>query len=249
LGRLLDLAGENGLRLDVTGLGCYRRADVPRWYGELDEAGRWGAQEAFWEGVSRACAGHGAALFCYDLVNEPSVPDKPRTDWLAGELAGFTYCQVITLDPRGRNRTELACDWAARMTAAIRRHDPTTPVTIGLLPFAKGTGFDAESLANQLDFMSVHYYPEQGRTQESAALIKRFAVAGKPLVVEEIFPMKCDAAELGRVMEACSAFVSGWVGFYWGQRVEELEKSKAIGDAMVARWLRFFNDGKPGAMR
>jgi hypothetical protein len=245
LQKLLDLARDNGLRLDLTGLACYRRAAVPRWYADLDEAGRWTAQEAFWAGVAQACAGRESALFCYDLVNEPSVPDKPLTDWLAGELAGFTYCQVVTLDPHGRDRTKLACDWAARMTAAIRRHDPRTPITIGLLPFAEGTGFDVATLANQLDFIAVHYYPQQGKTDESAALIKRFAVAGKPLVVEEIFPMKCDAAELGRVMERCAPFVSGWVGFYWGQVAEEVERSTAPGDRMTAGWLRFFKDQKP----
>ena len=32
LGRLLALAERTGVYLDLTGLGCYRKADVPAWY-------------------------------------------------------------------------------------------------------------------------------------------------------------------------------------------------------------------------
>jgi hypothetical protein len=56
LTRLLALAEETGLYLDLTGLGCYRKSDVPAWYDALDESGRWAAQAKFWEGVAAACA-------------------------------------------------------------------------------------------------------------------------------------------------------------------------------------------------
>ena len=35
---------QTGLRLDVTGLGCYHRRDVPAWYDGLNEERRWAAQ-------------------------------------------------------------------------------------------------------------------------------------------------------------------------------------------------------------
>jgi hypothetical protein len=38
LGRLVRLAERIGLYLDLTGLGCYHRQDVPPWYDALDEA-------------------------------------------------------------------------------------------------------------------------------------------------------------------------------------------------------------------
>lgn len=47
LGRLLDLAEQTGLYLDLTGLGCYRKADVPAWYDRLTEDDRWAAQARF----------------------------------------------------------------------------------------------------------------------------------------------------------------------------------------------------------
>lgn len=40
LRRLLALAEETGLYLDITGLGCYHKADTPAWYDALDETAR-----------------------------------------------------------------------------------------------------------------------------------------------------------------------------------------------------------------
>src|SRR3954469_5309985 len=56
LGRLVDLAERTGLYLDLTGLACYRKADVPAWYDGLSEADRWAVQGRFWEAVAGRCA-------------------------------------------------------------------------------------------------------------------------------------------------------------------------------------------------
>ena len=55
LTRLLQLAETTGLYLDITGLGCYDKPDVPQWYNDLDEAPRWEVQARFWEAIARAC--------------------------------------------------------------------------------------------------------------------------------------------------------------------------------------------------
>src|SRR5262249_4490024 len=47
LGQLVRLAEETGLYLDVTGLGCYHKQDVPEWYDGLEEAARWDVQARF----------------------------------------------------------------------------------------------------------------------------------------------------------------------------------------------------------
>src|SRR5258705_12035610 len=56
LSKLIEIAQRVGLYLDVTGLGCYRTADVPKWYDALDERQRWAVQARFWDAV----AGRGA---------------------------------------------------------------------------------------------------------------------------------------------------------------------------------------------
>jgi hypothetical protein len=48
LAKLVKLAESNRLYLDFTGLGCYHKKDVPAWYDELTETGRWDAQAKFW---------------------------------------------------------------------------------------------------------------------------------------------------------------------------------------------------------
>src|SRR5688500_7667452 len=68
LKKLIALAEKTGIYLDLTGLGCYHKQDVPPWYDDLDEAGRWKAQAAFWQAVARTCA-ESSAIFCYDLMN------------------------------------------------------------------------------------------------------------------------------------------------------------------------------------
>lgn len=73
LGRLVQLAEETGLYLDLTGLGCYHKKDVPPWYDELTEQQRWEVQALFWEAVAGRCSSS-PAIFCYDLMNEPVVP-------------------------------------------------------------------------------------------------------------------------------------------------------------------------------
>src|SRR5262249_43205584 len=77
LGDLVRLAAKTGLYLDLTGLGCYHKADVPEWYDKLSETDRWAAQAKFWEAVAGRCK-ESQAVFCYDLMNEPVVPGGKR---------------------------------------------------------------------------------------------------------------------------------------------------------------------------
>ena len=71
LGKLLRLAERLGLYLDLTGLGCYHKKDVPAWYDRLAEKERWRVQARFWRAVAGRCAAS-PAVFCYDLMNEGS---------------------------------------------------------------------------------------------------------------------------------------------------------------------------------
>jgi hypothetical protein len=47
LGKLLGLAERLRLYLDLTGLGCYHKKDVPAWYDKLTEKERWAVQARF----------------------------------------------------------------------------------------------------------------------------------------------------------------------------------------------------------
>jgi hypothetical protein len=250
LGRLVKLAEDTGLYLDLTGLGCYRKQDVPAWYSGMSEKERWATQARFWEAVAARCAGD-PAIFCYDLMNEPIVPGgkRPPGDWLTGELGGFNYCQFISLDQAGRPRPEIARQWVARLVAAIRKHDRRHLITVGLLPNSLETpvsisGFVPGKVAGDLDFISVHIYPKTGHLEEDLRLLRGFRI-GKPVVIEETFPLTCTPKELGQFIERSRKDAAGWLGFYWGQTPAELSKSTSIGDSLLAGWLKLFQELRP----
>lgn len=246
LGRLLELAESQGLYLDLTGLGCYHKKDVPEWYDRLDEAGRWAAQARFWEAVA-ARGASSPAVFCYDLMNEPVVPGGRRNDgdWLGGAFAGKHFVQFLTLDQADRPRADIARAWVKTLVSAIRRHDPHHLITVGLVdwsldrPKTLTSGTPPQALVGDLDFLCVHLYPETGKLDQAMDKLRDFAV-GKPVVIEETFPLKCGTEEFGRFIEQSRAVASGWIGFYWGKTAEECRRSGTIGDALMLGWLDYF---------
>lgn len=248
LARLVALAERTGLYLDLTGLGCYRKKDAPQWYDKLDEPGRWDVQAHFWEAVAERCA-NSPAIFCYDLMNEPVVPGGSRKpgDWLGpsflGSESGY-FVQFITLEQKDRPRPAIARQWCHKLVAAIRKHDRRHLVTVGLVPWSLdrpglSSGFVPKEVAPELDFLAVHLYPEKGKVGEAIETLKGFSV-GKPVVVEEIFPLKCSAAELGSFIDQSRPVASGWISFYWGKTPDEYRKSGTIQDAIVLSWLELF---------
>ncbi len=242
LGQLLSLAEREGLYLDLTGLGCYHKADVPAWYDRLDETGRWEAQAHFWKAVAGRCK-DSPAIFCYDLMNEPLVPGgkRPDGDWLGPAFGGKHFVQFITLDQNQRPRPEIARAWVKHLAAAIRQVDPRHLITVGLVDWSLDgpgltSGFVPEKVAPELDFLCVHLYPESGKLDAALATLKGFAV-GKPVVVEETFPLKCSPQELDEFIDRAGTLAAGWFSFYWGKPVDELRKSNAIADAILLDWL------------
>ena len=245
LKRLVQLAEDTGLHLDLTGLGCYRREQVPVWYDALDEAARWQVQGRFWEAIAEACAGSDA-VFCYDLMNEPIIGGSgdPK-DWLPGEFGGFHFVQRLVLDPAGRTQKQIAHDWVQCMVASIRKHDPRHMITVGVIPwvqvFPKATPlFYSPEVGGLLDFASVHFYPEEGKIDQALEALSAYRT-GKPLVVEEIFPLKCNAADLDGFIDRSKPYASGWISFYWGKTIEEYAAEPSDpASALKATWLEYF---------
>ena len=244
LGKLLKLAERERLYLDVTGLGCYHKADVPPWYDALDESARWAVQARFWEAVAQRCAAS-PAVFCYNLMNEPVVGGaKRRGDWLGKAFAGKHYVEFIALETRGRARPAIAVAWIRRLKAAICKHDRRHLITVGMVSWSlpgRGltSGFEPKRIAPELDFLSVHIYPRRGKVDEALTTLRGFAV-GKPVVVEETFPLRCSAAELSTFIDRSKGTAAGWIGFYWGKTPPQLRQSNTIPDALMLQWLELF---------
>lgn len=252
LRKLVRLAEETGLYLDVTGLGCYHKPDVPAWYDALDEPARWEAQARFWEAVAGACQGS-PAIFCYDLMNEPILGggDNPK-DWLPGPpLAGKHFVQRLTTDAKGRTDREIARAWVARLAGAIRKADDRHMITVGVIPWAQvfpGAKplFYAPEVCGPLDFVSVHFYPKAGKLDADLAALKVYEV-GKPLVIEEIFPLGASFEETETFLERSRPIVDGTISFYWGKTIEEYEQKADLPSALLSSWLRRFRALSPAA--
>jgi hypothetical protein len=250
LAKLLTLAEKTGLYVDLTGLGCYRKSDVPPWYDALAESERWAAQARFWEVVAAACA-QSPAVFCYDLMNEPVVPvgRGSAADWLGkpfGGPEGFCYVQRISIDQAERPREEIALRWIETLAAAIRKHDTRHLITVGLvdwslaLPAHLYSGFAPTKIAAPLDFLSVHLYPRDDKLDEDLATLAAFAVAGKPVVIEETFPLGSTMENFARFIAASRKDAAGHFGFYWGKPPAELAADKSPTDMLLLAWLEYF---------
>lgn len=254
LAMLVRLAEKTGLYLNLTGLGCYHKQDVPQWYDQMNEKQRWAAQAVFWGAVSKTCAGSNA-LFCYDLMNEPVFAgnEKQGNEWLAGEpLGGKYFVQRITRDNADRSREEIAKLWVDNLVNAVREHDNDTLITVGVIPwvFVFGGGkptFYSPDVSENLDFVSVHFYPKSGAVDKALKAIKAYDI-GKPIVVEEMFPLHCSIDELEEFIDGSKEIVNGWFGFFWGNDIDDLaliekgrtDKEYTISMAITKKWLEYF---------
>ena len=246
LEKLVRLAEETGLYLDVTGLGCYHKDEVPAWYDAMDESARWKVQARFWTKVAEACKSS-PAIFCYDLMNEPVASGDRTGDWLPGQpLDGSYFVQRLTTDMHGRTDREIAKEWIAELSAAIRAVDPRHMVTVGLVPWEQTIGPGAKSafrdpdVSAPLDFLCVHYYPRAGKLDDDLAILKLYDI-GKPLVIEEIFPLWADVETTEEFIRRSRKYANGWISFYWGKTPEEYDKTPGTKAALIGGWLRHFS--------
>jgi len=244
--RLVDLAERNGLRLDITGLGAYRRSDVPAWYDTLsDEQARWAAQARFWGEVAGALSGRPGVL-CFDLMNEPVVPSGRLTGaaWQGVDRGGLHFSQAITFDSAGRDRQQVALQWIDTMNAAVHLRDKERLTTVGLLPptiqsGAYGSAFDPQRVAGHVGLVALHVYPQRAAVGQALELVSELNLK-IPLVVEETFNLHCSIAELREFILGSRPAVAGWIGFYWGETPAELERRSDIAGALMLDWLRLF---------
>jgi cellulase (glycosyl hydrolase family 5) len=250
LARLLNLAEANRLYLDVTGLGCYLKKEVPKWYNDMNEAERWDVQDRFWTAVAEICS-HSPAVFCYDLRNEPIVSeDKKNRDWTPGEFAGMCFVQRLTLDFAGRSEKQIARAWVDKMVRAIRKSDRRHLITVGAIPWALTWPaakplFYSKEVSKNLDFVSLHFYPKKDEVDKALTALAVYNI-GKPIVIEEMFPLNCSVPELDEFIEGSKQLAAGWIGFYWGKTISEYRQSKReIADSMALGWLEYFEKKTP----
>lgn len=253
LRKLLQIAEKAGIYLQITGLACYQIKDRMDWYDSMDEQARWKTQAFFWEAIARTCA-QSPAVFAYDLVNEPAAVGQRADGWYMGRMGDVEFCQRLSLDQGERTGDDIFHDWTTRMVAAIRQHDPTHSITMGMLPFPGAY----KAAAEQLDFVSPHLYPKRGKVDEELKLLQQFDW-GKPIVIGETFPLTCGVEEERDFLLRSRACAHGWIGHWPDESPAELSELKRQGKATIHNviwlsWVELFQelgprmtDGSPNA--
>ena len=249
LTHLLKIAEKSGIYLDITGLACYQITNRLAWYDALDTAARWRTQAFFWETIAQTCA-NSPAVFCYCLVNEPAAEGKRSDGWYMGRMGAVEFCQRLTLDPPNRPAEEIFRDWTKRMAGAIRRQDKQHLITLGMLPFP---GPACNAAGEALDFISPHLYPKSKKVAEELALLKRFDL-GKPIVIEETFPLSCGVDDEREFLLKSRGLVAGWMGHWPDEppaKLAELKKSgkATIHNAIWLSWTELFKELGPEMMQ
>jgi hypothetical protein len=231
--KLLKIAENAGIHLKITGLACYKIKYRAAWYDSMNEEERWKTQAFFWETIARTCA-ESPAVFAYDLVNEPAAAGNASDGWYMGRMGDVEFCQRLTLDPGMRGGDDIFREWTQRMVAAIRKHDKTHLITMGMLPFPGAYTASSE----HLDFVSPHLYPKAGKVDEELALLKKFDW-GKPIVIGETFPLSCSAGEEREFLLRSRKFAHGWICHWPDQSPAALGELKKTGEATIenALWL------------
>ena len=255
LGKLIRWAEEIGIYLDITGLACYRTADVPKWYDSLSQRDRWQVQGRFLVGDRRSgppVRPSSATTF----MNEPIVPGEKRPPgaWYSGKLfGGYEFVQFISLDATVRplrRRTRCRSNHSRKQFAQRQ----TAPEYSRPAPFheAMGPSFGLRAGASSPILITVHVYTESGKLDEARTVLKQFAV-GKPLVIEETFNLTCSPPELRQFLLDSRGQACGWNGALRRPNDCRFRRPRTIGPAHDrpghrAEWLALFKSLRPEMM-
>jgi Cellulase (glycosyl hydrolase family 5) len=239
---VLDAAGAAGIRIDVTGNLVWHPDRAPAWYEAMSEQQRWDVQATFWRAVAGACASSDAVMF-YELTSEPLVDDgidpTQAGAWYGGEFGGLAFAQRISLQHNGRSPVAIARQWIAKLARAVRATDPTHLVTVGLLPDTNGA-FAPRKIADLLDFLTVHEYPDTGHAASAIATMKRFAAAGTPVLVGETFQLHDDPVTQSQFLTGAHRYVAGYLTFFDGRTPDDIGQPTTIADALYQNTLNQF---------
>jgi hypothetical protein len=239
LAALLARAERLHVYLDLTGNLVWRTP--PEWYDALPEQDRWAVQARFWRAVARTAQGSPAVLV-YELTSEPVIDDAE--DWYCGAMGGYSFVQRIVRRTSGRDPSELARRWIRLLTRSIRARDRRHLIGVGLLPF--GGPFGPANVADLLDVLLLHEYPEEGRESDAVALVREFAAHGKPVILGETAPLLTTLDRWSGFLRGTRSLVDGQLFFYDGRTPVEATTTDAWYAAALARFVDLRSALMPG---
>jgi hypothetical protein len=227
---ILREAERAGLLLDITGNLVWHTDRSPAWYEALPDAARWAVQARFWRAVA-AVGADSPSVLCYELTSEPAIGDSDS--WYTAPIIHH-YVQYVARELRGRDPVQLARAWTQTLRDAIRSRDRRHLVTIGLLPI-RDWPFDPRNIADLIDVVTVHEYPNAGEAVKARALVRYFAHQGRPLLLGETFAFDRPTEET--FLLSSRKWLDGTLSFYDGRAPEEVGASPTLADTFYLQNL------------
>jgi hypothetical protein len=92
-----------------------------------------------------------------------------------------------------------------------------------------------------------NHTPKSGEVDKALTALAVYDI-GKPIVIEEMFPLSCSVDELDQFIDGSRSrkLACGWIGFYWGKTIAEYKADQgSIADAFALRWLDYFAKKTP----
>jgi hypothetical protein len=108
-------------------------------------------------------------------------------------------------------------------------------------------------VGSELDFIAVHIYPETGKVAAALKNLRQFDI-GKPIVVEETFPLSCGVSDERDFLLQSRGIATGWIGQYPDQSPEQLLALQRSGKITIAQaaylsWIELFCEVGPRMLR
>lgn len=94
-------------------------------------------------------------------------------------------------------------------------------------------------IAAETDFIAVHVYPQAGQVDAALSSLKRYA-KGKPVIVEETFPLNCSPAEYADFLRRSRGLASDWLAHFWSLTPEDLADATDASGALMRESLAVF---------
>jgi hypothetical protein len=95
-----------------------------------------------------------------------------------------------------------------------------------MLPTPAGP-FGPANVADLLDVLLVHEYPEEGRADEAIDLVRGFAAEGKPVILGETAPLLATPNTWRSFLCRSRRYLDGYVSFYDGRTPPEVAAGPA----------------------
>jgi hypothetical protein len=103
-----------------------------------------------------------------------------------------------------------------------------------------------------MDAVDKPIYPQAGKVAEALKNLKQFDI-GKPIVVEETFPLSCGVTDEREFLLKPRDIAAGWLGQYPGETPDELLALQRSGKMTIVQsiyfaWIELFRHLTPEMM-